>query len=144
MKRALCSVISAGCAKYGKREGLSGAELFNESLDELFANCPKLGRSNVNAVYIGQGFESFEHRANIAGGFVNNYGIRNVPAVRVEAVSSSGGSSLRQGVLGIMSGLFDVVLCGGVEKMTLRETAEALEVISMAADRPFEQWNGVT
>ncbi len=98
----------------------------------------------MNAVYIGQGFESFEHRANIAGGFVNNYGIRNVPAVRVEAVSSSGGSSLRQGVLGIMSGLFDVVLCGGVEKMTLRETAEALEVISMAADRPFEQWNGVT
>ena len=75
---------------------------------------------------------------------MNNYGMRNVPAVRVEAVSSSGGSSLRQGVLGIMSGVFDLVLCGGVEKMTLKETADALEVISMAADRPFEQWNGVT
>jgi len=136
--------VSAGCAKYGKREGLSGSELFNEALDELFSNCPNLQRQDIGAVYIGQGFESFEHRANVAGGFANNYGMRNVPAVRVEAVSSSGGSSLRQGVLGIMSGVFDVVLCGGVEKMTLKETAEALEVISMAADRPFEQWNGVT
>jgi acetyl-CoA C-acetyltransferase len=144
MKRALCSVVSAGCAKYGKRDGLSGAELFNEALDELFANCPKLQRQDIRGVYIGQGFESFEHRANVAGGFANNYGMPNIPAVRVEAVSSSGGSSLRQGVLGIMSGLFEVVLCGGVEKMTLKNTAEALEVISMAADRPFEQWNGVT
>ncbi|MHB2036508.1 MAG: thiolase C-terminal domain-containing protein [Nitrososphaerales archaeon] len=144
MKRAISSVISAGCAKYGRREGFSGAELFYEALDELFSNCPKLERRNIKAAYIGQGFESFEHRANIAGGFVNNYGIQNIPASRIESVSSSGGSCLRQGVLGIMSGLFDVVLCGGVEKMTLKDTSEALEVISMAADRPFEQWNGVT
>jgi acetyl-CoA C-acetyltransferase len=123
---------------------MSGAELFNESLDELFSDCPMLERNDIDAVYIGQGFESFEHRANVAGGFANNYGLNNVPAVRVEAVSSSGGSSLRQGVLGIMSGAFDVVICGGVEKMSLKETSEALEVISMAADRPFEQWNGVT
>jgi len=144
LKRAVSSVISAGCAKYGRREGFSGAELFYEALDELFSNCPKLERRNVKAAYIGQGFESFEHRANIAGGFVNNYGIQNIPASRIESVSSSGGSSLRQGILGILSGLFDVVLCGGVEKMTLKDTSEALEVISMAADRPFEQWNGVT
>ena len=144
MKGPLCSIITAGCSKYGKREGLSGAELFDEALDEMFANCEKLERGDIDAAYVGQGFESFEHRANVAGGFVNNYGLRNIPAVRVEAVSSSGGSSMRQGVLGILSGEFDVVLCGGVEKMTGMETSEALEIISMAADRPFEQWNGVT
>lgn len=137
-------MISAGCAKYGKREGLSGAELFNEALDELFQKCERLDKKDVKAAYVGQAFESFEHRGNVAGGFVNNYGLKNIPAVRVEAVSSSGGSALRQGVLGILSGLFDIVICGGVEKMTLQETSEALEVISMAADRPFEQWNGVT
>lgn len=142
--KPLCSIVSAGCAKYGKREGLSGAELFNEALEELFANCPKLATKDINAAYIGQAFESFEHRANIAAGFVNNFGMENIPAVRVEAVSSSGGAAFRQGVLGIMSGLYDVVLCGGVEKMTVKETAEALEIISMAADRPFEQWNGAT
>jgi acetyl-CoA C-acetyltransferase len=143
-KNPLCSIISAGCSKYGRRDGLSGAELFHESLDELFSRSGRLRREDIQAVYLGQGFESFEHRANIAGGFANNYGIENVPAVRVEAVSSSGGSSIRQGVLGILSGEFDVVLCGGVEKMSEKATPEVLEIISMAADRPFEQWNGVT
>ncbi len=143
-KGPLCSIISAGCSKYGKRDGFSGAELFAEALDELFQNCKRLERKDIGGAYLGQGFESFEHRANVAGGFVNNYGIENIPAVRVEAVSSSGGSSLRQGVLGILSGEFDVVLCGGVEKMSEKPTPEALEIISMAADRPFEQWNGVT
>jgi acetyl-CoA C-acetyltransferase len=142
--RALCSVVSAGCAAYGKREGLSGRELFSEALDELFARCEKLGRGDVKALYIGQGFESYEHQANTAPGIANNYGMRNIPSVRVDSVSSSGGTSLRQGVLGILSGAFDLVICGGVEKMTTVDTLEAIEIISMAADRPFEQWNGAT
>lgn len=140
----ICSVVSAGCAKYGIRTGLSGADLFNEALDELFQNCPAIKPSEVDAVCIGQGFESFEHRANIAPGFANNYGFLNIPAVRVESVSSSGGTSLRQAILGLLSGLYKVVICAGVEKMTSVDTASALEIISEASDRPFEQWNGAT
>ena len=142
--RPLCSIISAGSAKYGKREGLSGSELFNEALDELFSNCPKLTTKDIKSAYIGQAFESFEHRANVAAGFVNNFGMENIPAIRVEAVSGSGGSALRQCAIGIASGFFDVALCGGVEKMTTMEISDALEIISMASDRPFEQWNGAT
>ena len=144
LEKPLCSLVSAGCAKYGKREGLTGQELLNEALDELFANCPKLQRKDVKAVYLGQAFESFEHKANTAPSFANNYGFENSPCVRLDSVSSSGGSALRQGVLGILSGAFDVVLCAGVEKMTTKTTPEALEIISMASDRPFEQWNGAT
>lgn len=137
-------MISAGCAAYGKREGLSTRELFSEALDELFSNCPMLGRSDVRALYIGQAFESFEHQANTGPGLANGYGLANIPAVRVDSVSSSGGTSLRQGVLGILSGAYDLVICGGIEKMTTVDTIEAIEIISMAADRPFEQWNGAT
>jgi acetyl-CoA C-acetyltransferase len=142
--KPLCSVISAGCSRYGKREGLSGSELLNEALEELFENCPKLRSKSIKAVYLGQGFESFEHKANTGAGFANNFGIENVPAVRIDTVSSSGAAALRQGVLGIMSGSFDIILCAGVEKMTSKSTEEALEIIAMAADRPFEQWNGAT
>ncbi|MDA4111419.1 MAG: hypothetical protein OK439_02690 [Thaumarchaeota archaeon] len=136
--------MSAGCTKYGKRDGLSGADLFNESLVELFDNCPKLERADVDSLYLGQGFESFEHRANTAPGFVNNFGFQNIPATRVESVSSSGGTSFRLGILALLSGLYEVVICAGVEKMTTVETSSALEIISMASDRPFEQWNGAT
>lgn len=142
--KAFCSVISAGCAKYGIRSGLSGIDLFNEALAELFDGCPSIKPSEVDAIYIGQGFESFEHRANIAPGFANNFGFRNIPAVRVDSVSSSGGTSLRQGILGILSGQYRIVICAGVEKMTSVDTGAALEIISEASDRPFEQWNGAT
>jgi acetyl-CoA C-acetyltransferase len=40
--------------------------------------------------------------------------------------------------------MFDIVICAGVEKMTGPPTDLALEYISMASDRPFEQWNGAT
>jgi len=142
--KALCSLVSAGCARYGNRAGFSGTDLFNEAVDELFDNCPRIESEKIDALYLGIGFESFEHRANVAPGLANNYGFRNIPAIRVESVSSSGGTSLRQGILGILSGVYDIVICAGVEKMTSVETGEALEIISEASDRPFEQWNGAT
>ncbi len=137
-------MISAGCARYGRREGLSAREIFDEALDELFSNCPKLSRADVGALFLGQAFESFEHQANTSAGIANNYGLSGIPTVRLDSVSSSGGSALRAGYLAVVSGEFDVVLCGGVEKMTSFDTPTALEIISMAADRPFEQWNGAT
>ena len=141
MRSPLCSLVSAGCARYGRREGLSAAELLYEALDEMFANCPRLTKKDVKTLYIGQAFEAFEHKAS-GGEVANNYGFQNVPTIRAESASSSGGSSLHLGVLSILSGAYDVVVCTGVEKMTTLETPEAVEVISMAADRPFEQWNG--
>jgi acetyl-CoA C-acetyltransferase len=113
----------------------------NEAFDELFANCPRLERKDVRAVYIGQAFEAFEHKASGAE-VPNNYGFQNVPTTRVETASSSGGAALRSGVLALLSGAYDVVLSCGVEKMSTLETSEAVEVISMAAGRPFEQWAG--
>jgi acetyl-CoA C-acetyltransferase len=142
--RPLCSLISAGCAAYGRREGLTGKELFNEALEEMFSHCPNLDRKSIEALYLGQAFESFEHQANTAAGIANDFGFQNIPSLRVDSVSASGGAALRQGVLGIASGFFDVVICGGLEKMTTKDTPQALEIISMASNRPFEQWNGAT
>ena len=44
----------------------------------------------------------------------------------------------------MLSGLADVVLVGGVEKMTHRSTTEVTEYLGMASDYPFEQRNGIT
>jgi len=40
--------------------------------------------------------------------------------------------------------LCDVVMVGGVEKMTHRTTPEVTEFLAMASDFPFEQWHGIT
>jgi acetyl-CoA C-acetyltransferase len=142
--KPLASIISAGCSVYGRRDGLFARELLNEALSELFSNEPKLKTGDVDAFYLGQAFESFEHQANTAAAISNNFGFSNIPSCRIESVSSSGGSALRQGILGLLSKQYNVVICAGAEKMTLKPTSEAIEIISMAADRPFEQWNGAT
>jgi acetyl-CoA C-acetyltransferase len=144
-RRPLASVIAAGCSKYGKREGLYSRELFLEAFSELLESCPKLSTRHLDALYLGQAFESFEHQANTAVGVANEIlNLPNIPAVRVESVSSSGGTAFRQALISIVSGLYDVVLAGGCEKMTHLETNRATEVIAMAADFPFEQWCGAT
>jgi len=51
---------------------------------------------------------------------------------------------LRAGVYAVLSGLADVVLVGGAEKMTHRSTPEVTEYLAMASDYPFEQWHGMT
>lgn len=137
-------MLSAGCARYGRREGATGKELFSEALEELFSNCPRLAKEDIKALYLGQAFESFEHQANPAPGIANEFGLRSIPSTRVESVSSSGASAIRQGVLAIMSGEYDVVIAGGLEKMTTRQTPEAIDIISMASESYFEQWNGAT
>jgi len=43
-----------------------------------------------------------------------------------------------------MSGLFDIVMVGGVERLTHLKTSEATEYLSLSADYALEQWNGFT
>jgi acetyl-CoA C-acetyltransferase len=64
--------------------------------------------------------------------------------VRTEGACASSGVALRLGIMSIVSGMYNVVIVGGVEKMTHRSTTEATEALAMASDFPFEQWNGMT
>jgi acetyl-CoA C-acetyltransferase len=71
-------------------------------------------------------------------------GLEHVPATRTEAACASSGVALRTAICAVRSGLSDVVMVGGVEKMTHRTTAEVTEYLAMASDYPFEQWHGMT
>jgi len=143
--KPLASIVSAGLSKFGKREGVSGRELFVEAFKEAMERCPSLDpRRDIQALIIGQMSESFEHQCHIAPITSDWAGLLPTPAVRTEVACASSAAAIRYGVLAVMSGVYDVVLVGGVEKMTNRTTPEATEYLSMAADFPMEQWNGVT
>src|SRR5205823_10785034 len=71
-------------------------------------------------------------------------GLFPAPAMRIENACASSGSALRCGIMAIMSNLYDIVLVGGVEKMTNQPTPEVTGILATASDYPFEQWNGMT
>jgi len=143
--KPLVSIVSAGLSKFGKNEGLYARELFAEAVKEAFDRCPRLEpKRDIKAMFVGHMGESYEHQGHTASTMADWAGLLNIPATRTEAACASSGAALRSGIYAVLSGLADIVLVGGVEKMTHRSTAEVTEYLAMASDYPFEQWHGIT
>ena len=143
--KPLVTIIGAGMSKFGKRDGLLAREIFAEAAKEAFNSCPKLDpKRDIKAMFIGQMGEAYEHQGHMGATIADWAGLTGVAATRTESACASSGAALRSGIYAAMSGLADVVLVGGVEKMTHRTTAEVTEYLAMASDYPFEQWNGIT
>jgi len=142
--KPLATIVSGGMSKFGKREGVYARELFLEAAKEAFDRCPRLDPKDVEVLMVGMMGESFEHQGHIGPILLEWAGLLPSPAVRMEAACASSGVALRCGISALLSGLHDVVMVGGAEKMTHRTTAEVTEILGMASDFPFEQWHGVT
>jgi acetyl-CoA acetyltransferase len=99
----------------------------------------------IEAFYLGN-FSSdlFEKQAHFAPILASWLGLSPISAVRVEDACASGGVALRQAALSIASGEYDVVLVGGLEKMTDLQIAEVTEALATAADTQFEIPAGFT
>jgi len=143
--KPLVSIVSAGLSRFGRRDGVYGRELFAEAVSEAFERCPNLDpKKDVEALFVGHMGESYEHQGHTGPTLADWAGLTPCAAVRTEGACASSGVALRLGIMSVLSGLYDVAMVGGVEKMTHRTTAEATEFLAMASDYPFEQWNGMT
>ena len=143
--KPLVSIVSAGLSRFGKLEGLYAREIFAEAAKEAFDRCPNLNpKKDIQALFVGHMGESYEHQGHTGATMADWAGLLPIPATRVEAACSSSGAALRAAIYAVLSGLADVVMVGGVEKMTHRTTAEVTEYLAMASDYPFEQWHGIT
>jgi len=143
--KPLASIVSAGLSKFGKLEGRYSREIFLEAAREAFCRCPNLDpKRDVKALFVGQMSESFEHQGHVAPSLSDWMGLVRIPATRIEAACASSGAALRCAIFAIMSGIYDVVAVGGVEKMTHRATHDVTEYLAMASDFPMEQWHGIT
>ena len=68
----------------------------------------------------------------------DHLGLAPRPATRVEGACASSSLAFRQGVMAIASGLHDVVMVGGVEKMTDASAAEVQSHLAVAGDVAME------
>ncbi len=137
--------MSAGLSKFGRLEGMYGREIFAEAVKEAFERCPNLNPAReIEAIFVGHMGESYEHQGHTGPTLADWAGLLPKPAMRLESACASSGAALRAGIFAILSGMHDIVMVGGVEKMTHRTTPEVTEFLAMASDFPFEQWHGIT
>jgi len=143
--KPLATIVSAGMSKFGKLEGKYAREIFAEAAKEAFDKCPRLNpKKDIGALFVGLMGESYEHQGHTGATLLNWIGLLPLPSVRIESACASSGAALRCGISALLSGMYDIVMVGGVEKMTHRTTPEVTEFLAMASDFPFEQWNGIT
>ena len=140
------AVVGAGMSKFGSFPGKTSRDLFVDAFLDMKNHIEKgLNFDRIEAFYLGNfSSDRFEKQSHLAPILANWIGLSPIPAIRIEDACASGGVALRQAALAIASGEYDVILVGGVEKMTNLCISDATDVLGMAADTMFEVSAGFT
>lgn len=105
----------------------------------------RVNPSQVEAFHLGNfagpSFVGQNHLAPYVGAAL---GITGVPSTRFEAACASGGAAFVHAVAAVASGVHDLVLVMGVEKMTSQSTAKVAEILAGAGDMSGEGRVGAT
>ncbi len=139
--RTVC-VVGVGMSKWG--------EVWKRSFRQLFVDAARnaieeSGVDHIDSLYVGcmSGglFAGQEHVGAIMADYL---GMPGIPAMRVESACASGGMSFRAALLDVGSGMSDIVMAAGVEKMTDIDGDEATAALATAADQEYEVFHGAT
>ncbi|MHC4416197.1 MAG: thiolase domain-containing protein [Planctomycetota bacterium] len=136
------AVIGVGMQKWGELWEKSTRDIFVESALIAMGDA---GVDSLQAMYIGSMspglFATQEHIGSVMADYL---GQRGIAAARVESACASGGLAFRTAFMDVASGMHDVVLAGGVEKMTDIGGSDATHALATAADMQWEGASGVT
>ena len=123
-----------------------GREIFVEAALEAATSVDKgFTLGDAEALYLGYfSSDMFERQGHTSALMADWLGVNPIPATRVEVACASSGAAVNIGALAVASGLYDVVLVGGVEKMRNLDTGQATDTLAMAADASYEAAVGFT
>ncbi|HEY5512011.1 MAG TPA: thiolase domain-containing protein [Geomonas sp.] len=138
------SVIGIGETRIGRFPERSLRDLILEAGGKAIADAG-IGRDGVQALFMSnfnaQFFTGQGHLGPLASEVL---GLGSIPALRVEGACASGSLAFRQALIAVASGMYDVVLVGGVEKMTHQSTGSVTQGIGGASDIELEAGLGAT
>ena len=139
--RDVC-IVGVGMSQWGEVWRKSLRDLY---VDAALAAIKNAGVDHIDSMYVGcmSGglFVGQEHLASLLTDYM---GMRGLPATRVESACASGGMAVRSAFIEVASGMSDIVMASGIEKMTDVDGGDATYALASAADQEFEVFNGAT
>lgn len=138
------AIVGVGMTKFGEHWERGFRDLVTEAGVKALEDAGMSG-AEINAGYVGTMAAGSLIGQEHTGALIADYmGLNPIPITRVEGACASGSLALRQGLMAVASGMHDVVVVGGVEKMTDLDTAEVSEILGGAGDQEWELFLGAT
>jgi acetyl-CoA C-acetyltransferase len=134
------AIIGVGMTKFKEHWELSLRDLFVQAALKALSDAKV---PVIDSMYVGSMSSGLFVEQEHIGPMLSDYlGTKNVPAVRVESACASGALAFRMGFIEVASGLSDIVLVGGVEKMT--DCEDPTYALAAASDMEGEAVFGAT
>jgi len=139
------AIIGVGQTRFGEHVNLGAGELFARAFEEAIADAgngfdPRL----IQEAYIGT--------LGVGGGQLGNFsalvgdatGLTGIPITRVENACASSGFAFRSAFLAVASGICEVALAGGTEKMRDLPPDRLRYWLGVSGDTEWERLAGMT
>src|SRR2546426_6801520 len=140
------AVIGIGETAFGELWDKSfrdlGIEAGLKAIEDSGVTAPALDAIYVGNMSAGK-FIDQEHVSALVAEY-SGLADQHLPTVRVEGGGACGAIALFQARLAIASGMYDIVVVGGAEKMTDVGEVQAAEILSSTADQEWETVFGAT
>lgn len=140
------AVVGIGLTEFGEKWDTSFRNLFVEAGANALEDAGMSG-DQIDEMFVGNmSGGRFVLQEHIGALIADHAGLtkNHIPATRVEAACASGGLAFRQAYMTVASGMQDIVIAGGVEKMTDVGGSETTDALAGAADREWEGLVGAT
>ena len=137
------AIIGAGHSRFGVRSDVSLRELAFESVRACLEDA-KVTLSDVDAMVTSIAGDEFAFALQPSAQIHDYIGFHPKPNYRVEGACASGSMALRTGWMTVASGLADMMLVVGAEKMTEVPTSVATDIMGRGGDAIWEYPFGTT
>ena len=105
------AIIGMGCTKFGEKWNTSSDDMLIEAVNEAYEDAG-VESKDIEAAWISttvSGFSGYTLSTPLK--------LQHIPVTRVENLCASGMDALRNACFGVASGLYDIVLVAGMEKL---------------------------
>ncbi len=139
------AIVGAGITKFGVREA-SWKDLVQEAGKAVFEDVPNLDKKDIDSLFVGAAQpERWVFQTHVAPLVAELLGINVTRAIaRTEVACASGQAAIRYAWLSIATGLSDVALVLGVEKMNTKFMNVSQSSMINVGNREFDGANGFT
>jgi acetyl-CoA C-acetyltransferase len=140
------AMVGAGMSAFGIRPDVTNRELFAEAFLDMVSSVDRsFDTQEIEALYVGNcGAEMWESQSVIGALCADVTGLTPRPAMKIEDACASSSVAVREGIIGIASGLYDMVLVGGTEKMSILPTNWTTMALACGSDTTYESAAGFT